>query len=266
MADAKISSLTALTGANVAADDVLPIVDTSATTAGSKKIRADELAVYMESSLIAGSDTQILFNDGGGFGGDSALTWDKTNNKLTIASGTLTTSQPALNITQTWNAGAVGFTAELINITNTASSATSSYFADYQIGGSSIFRFRIDGFIQTPTGGGLASLGGVIRFYNNSGADLADFDANRSAFRAVAISTSPSGAYSCILTRVADGIIGVRAGSTTAGAALAFVEQTAPSAPATNGVYLYAEDNGGGKTRLMALFATGAAQQVAIEP
>jgi hypothetical protein len=41
MSDKKISQLTALTGANVAADDVLAIVDTNATE--TKKIRADEL-------------------------------------------------------------------------------------------------------------------------------------------------------------------------------------------------------------------------------
>lgn len=45
-----------------------------------------------------------------------------------------------------------------------------------------------------------------------------------------------------------------------------FAEQTAPAAPAANGVRIYAEDNGAGKTRLMALFATGAAVQIAIEP
>lgn len=43
-------------------------------------------------------------------------------------------------------------------------------------------------------------------------------------------------------------------------------EMTAPAAPATNGVRIYAEDNGSGKTRLMALFATGVAQQIAVEP
>jgi hypothetical protein len=43
-------------------------------------------------------------------------------------------------------------------------------------------------------------------------------------------------------------------------------EMTAPSAPAANGVRIYAVDNGSGKTQLMALFATGAAQQIAIEP
>jgi hypothetical protein len=40
----------------------------------------------------------------------------------------------------------------------------------------------------------------------------------------------------------------------------------APAAPAANNVRIYAVDNGSGKTQLMALFATGAAQQIAIEP
>jgi hypothetical protein len=43
-------------------------------------------------------------------------------------------------------------------------------------------------------------------------------------------------------------------------------EMTAPDAPAANGFRIYAEDNGSGKTRLMVKFATGAAQQLAIEP
>lgn len=45
-----------------------------------------------------------------------------------------------------------------------------------------------------------------------------------------------------------------------------FTEKTAPAAPGADIVRLYAEDNGSGKTRLMALFNTGAAQQVAIQP
>lgn len=43
-------------------------------------------------------------------------------------------------------------------------------------------------------------------------------------------------------------------------------EMTAPAAPAANGFRIFAEDNGAGKTRLMVQFATGAAQQLAIEP
>jgi hypothetical protein len=52
----------------------------------------------------------------------------------------------------------------------------------------------------------------------------------------------------------------------TAGKYFQMGEGTAPAAPATNNVRIYAEDNGSGKTRLMARFATGAAVQIAIEP
>lgn len=43
-------------------------------------------------------------------------------------------------------------------------------------------------------------------------------------------------------------------------------EQTAPSAPAANRYRIFAQDNGAGKTQLMVIFASGAAQQLAIEP
>jgi hypothetical protein len=43
-------------------------------------------------------------------------------------------------------------------------------------------------------------------------------------------------------------------------------EETAPAAPASNKVRIYAQDNGAGKTQLMARFATGAAQQIALQP
>jgi len=45
-----------------------------------------------------------------------------------------------------------------------------------------------------------------------------------------------------------------------------FTEMTAPSAQEASKVISLAQDNGAGKTQLMARFATGAAQQVAIEP
>ncbi len=48
--------------------------------------------------------------------------------------------------------------------------------------------------------------------------------------------------------------------------AMEFEEMTAPGAGAANTCRLYIEDNGAGKTRLMAIFATGAAQQIAIQP
>ena len=47
---------------------------------------------------------------------------------------------------------------------------------------------------------------------------------------------------------------------------LQLTEMTAPSAGASNTARIFAEDNGSGKTRLMVQFASGAAQQIAIEP
>jgi len=55
-------------------------------------------------------------------------------------------------------------------------------------------------------------------------------------------------------------------GSISATDYLAGAEQTPPSAPAANGYRIFAQDNGAGKTQLMVLFASGAAQQIAIEP
>ncbi len=50
------------------------------------------------------------------------------------------------------------------------------------------------------------------------------------------------------------------------GSTVRYTEMAAPTAPPVNTVEVYAEDNGAGKTRLMALFNTGAAQQLAIQP
>lgn len=79
--------------------------------------------------------------------------------------------------------------------------------------------------------------------------------------------SSANGTVDTGLSRISAGVLGVGTGAAGNGqGALFFSERTAPSAPAANGVYIYAEDNGSGKTRLMALFNTGAAQQIAIEP
>lgn len=63
------------------------------------------------------------------------------------------------------------------------------------------------------------------------------------------------------------GIVGLRGASTTTPGAMSFYTYGAspPAAPAASIVRLYA-DTSGGKIRLMALFPTGAAQQIAIEP
>jgi hypothetical protein len=79
------------------------------------------------------------------------------------------------------------------------------------------------------------------------------------------VAGAPAGTADTGLIRSAAGVV-VVTNASTGGGALEFREQTAPAAPATNSVRIYAEDDGAGKTRLMARFATGAAVQIAIEP
>jgi hypothetical protein len=69
------------------------------------------------------------------------------------------------------------------------------------------------------------------------------------------------------LYRDAAGVMGLRGSSTTTPGAMSFYTYGAspPAAPAASIVRLYA-DTSGGKIRLMAIFPSGVAQQIAIEP
>jgi hypothetical protein len=71
----------------------------------------------------------------------SLLSFDNTNGALSVGGATVTTSNPVLNLTQTWNAGAVTFTGLKFNVTDTAS-ASASLLIDLQVGGSS--KFKVD--------------------------------------------------------------------------------------------------------------------------
>jgi len=66
--------------------------------------------------------------------------WNAAHTVTTIAAtgGTVTTSIPVLDGTQTWNASGITFTGYKLNITNTASAA-GSLLQDLQVGGNSIF-------------------------------------------------------------------------------------------------------------------------------
>jgi hypothetical protein len=77
---------------------------------------------------------------------------------------------------------------------------------------------------------------------------------------------SPASTSDITFNRVAASVLGLSAANGAAGATLELREQTAPAAPAADRARIYLEDNGSGKTRLMVRFATGAPQQIAIEP
>jgi hypothetical protein len=105
-----------------------------------------------------GSDTQVQFNDGGAFGGDSGFTFDKTNNTLGLGGGTITASDPIIDMAQTWNNGAVAFTAIKASVTDTASAAA-SLLLDLQVGGASAF--SIDKAARASFGLASFRLGGL---------------------------------------------------------------------------------------------------------
>ena len=75
-----------------------------------------------------------------------------SSRKATLTSGTVTANEPALDITQTWNATASAFTAVKLNVTNTLSS-TSSLLMDLQVGATSKFTVDYEGGILIAKGG-----------------------------------------------------------------------------------------------------------------
>jgi len=98
-----------------------------------------------------GSDTQVQFNDGGAFGGDAGLAFNKTSGSLTVGGKTVTTTAPVADLTQTWNASGTTFTGFNLNVTDTASAA-GSLLADFQVGGVSKFSVGKTGAITIANG------------------------------------------------------------------------------------------------------------------
>lgn len=182
------------------------------------------------------------------------------------------------NLTDTWNAGGTTFTAIKMDVTDTASAAASALL-DLQVGASSKFKITKAGNIVGPSGvvttwtGPSAVSFDVTVYFGNTTAAASRMSARADVGFVVksdygylfSSTTGANGAADSSLFRIGAGVVGVRGATVSAGAALNFLEQTAPSAPAANQVVLYAVDNGG-KTALMALFPSGSAQQVAIEP
>ena len=296
-------------------------------------------------TITSGTSTRLLFDAAGVVSETDGATWDATNKALTVGGATVTTSNPVLNLSQTWNAGAVTFTGLKLNVTNTAS-ASDSLLMDLNVGGGSVFSVMRNGRIKLGSAAiayNAGTNGDLGYYYSASDAsprarfgtdgvfitsqnayawtdnsansqDTADLFLSRRAAAWLTIGrydvpapvAQTLGVQSVIAgTSNTAGVNWTLAGSlgtgTGAGGSIIFktapagssgssqnalaavltldstkqadfsghmqmTEITAPSAGAANTVRLYAQDNGAGKTQLMALFASGAAQQVAIEP
>jgi hypothetical protein len=115
------------------------------------------------------------------------------------------------------------------------------------------------GHIQGPTTGSLIVKAGTRQ--------------NAGAGRSVEIYASSGvteGAGGSVLLTPGAGVGGSADGGVLIGSSLPcyleMYEMTAPAAGAANTARIFSQDNGAGKTQLMVQFATGAAQQIAIQP
>lgn len=134
MADTKTTALVELASGATADTDVLPIVDISDTTQGAsgslKKFSWGSLKSTLKTYFdglygVAGTTAQVQFNNGTALAGDSGLTYDATVKAVTIGGATVTSSNPPVNVFQTWNNSGATFTGNRINITDSASAADS---------------------------------------------------------------------------------------------------------------------------------------------
>jgi len=94
----------------------------------------------------------VAIQGGGGSGGGGAA-----SAPLTGTGATITTSQPLIDVSQTWNNAAVTFTSAKINVTDTASAAA-SLLMDLQVGVSSKFKVDKTGLVTVVDTSNLAQI------------------------------------------------------------------------------------------------------------
>jgi len=215
---------------------------------------------FTEGSVIFAGVSELAENN-------AALKWTDSTTQLKLTAGAATRTPLAVK-------AAVAQSANLQEWQNSSDVALAAILS------TGAMRVPIGAFPSTPglqfgTGTILMSRGadGELTIADSTGATAMQFSTPNLALSVgssiqigIASTSNPAASGNDVaFARTAAGIMKVTNGS-TGGGSLHFQEQTAPSAPAANNVYIYAQDNGAGKTQLMARFATGAAQQIAIEP
>jgi hypothetical protein len=111
----------------------------------------------MTFSTFASPGVAIQGGGGGGGGGAASA-------PLTGTGATVTTSQPLIDVSQTWNNGAVTFTGLKFNAAGTsdANSAAASLLMDLQVGGTSRFSVSKAGNVTLPSAALLLRSNGIV--------------------------------------------------------------------------------------------------------
>jgi hypothetical protein len=185
---------------------------------------------------------------------------------ITGNGATVTASTPLIDGTQTWNNAAVTFTALKINVTSTASAAA-SLLIDLQAGSASKFSVDKSGNVGLYAASALRLGSSTVNWQLTlATTGIIQGSANYYGFYD-GTNLAAGGSVDTRFYRDAAGVLGLRSSSTTTPAAMSFYTYGAspPAAPAASIARIYA-DTSGAKIRLMAVFPSGAAQQIAIEP
>lgn len=137
----------------------------------------------------------------------------------------------------------------------------SQYAASPQITGR-----RAEGTNTSPTAVAADSVGLGLGF-RGYGTSFATQDKAQIALTAAELwSATNQGTYIAFLTTKKAGTTRAEVLRLTDDGGMRITEVTTPAAPPANGAIIYADDNGAGKTRLLCLFNTGAAQVIATQP
>jgi len=184
----------------------------------------------------------------------------------TLTGTTITTDAPVLNLSQAWNASGVTFTGLKFNVSSDTS-ASGSILLDLQVGAATKFRVDKSGNLGLYASSAIRLGSSTVNWQLTlATTGIIQGSANYYGFYD-GTNLAAGGSVDTRFYRDAAGVLGLRSTSTTTPAAMSFYTYGAspPAAPAASIVRLYA-DTSGGKIRLMALFPSGAAQQIAIEP
>lgn len=183
---------------------------------------------------------------------------------------------PAFPFVTEWNNAGKNWTAVRVSVTNTASGAGSK-LQDWQVGG--VSKASIDTAGSLTLAGQLIIGSAALSFNGSELGLLHNFviSGNLAVYGASAKITIGPYPYTAGIGYSENGVIEFNNGTIgtlrdwkarrgSLSEYLDITEMSAPAAPAANTARLYVEDNGSGKTRLMVLFPTGAAQVLATEP
>jgi len=281
------STLTIADGKTLTASNTLTLAGTDSTT----------MTFPSTSATIARTDASNTFT------GTETINPAKNASAIIVSGGSITgsgTTVPGITVAGTLNtSGAVDGAILFGNVTDTASAAGTN-LVSLQVGGiTKALVSKRGAFLTTGNSSvsdvafGLTSSGNTagvgmyfgsyseIRFAVGSGVAGLSLDAshvNINSTALVSFGTVGSSYGDIGFCRNAAGVLEIN--SATAGTYrdlkyrnivgqtgyTEMVEMTAPAAGAANTARIYAVDNGAGKTQLMVIFASGAAQQIAIEP